>query len=373
MPEISSVAPQFSASRDGGEQVEITGSGLDAVTAVGFGPFAAAVVAQEEGRLVVTAPAYMPGHGGDHGEVIVWVDAEPTRTGVVWTWSGRTLEELGGPMDAVDQAVGLGSWSGSTGDPADPVDRAVAEAAANAPKEAAPELPHQISEDTWLHSFEPQVVPAEGGWITLRGEGFHHVVQVTISNDLPCPEFRIVSDQEIQALVPAFPAGHTSEHWWGPLVKTRRGDGGVQGAAAGGANVLYWEVDGALQRIHDPREGNDVVVRILDAQPRDVSLDGGTEVLLTGEGLTDVQVTSVSLGPWFFIDDVTNGPDGVRFRVPAWSSHTYRLHPGEPLGPVHLHIGIDGSTETVGSNIELTFGGRTIEDLVTEDHLRAGT
>src|SRR4051794_35054695 len=124
MTEVAGVHPQFSATRAGGESVTITGAGLDQVTTVAFGPFDAAIQQHSADEIVVVAPDYRPGHGGTHGEVVVWADAEPTHTGVIWTWEGKSLDELGGPLDPLDGAVAFGSVP-APGGPQDAVDEAL--------------------------------------------------------------------------------------------------------------------------------------------------------------------------------------------------------------------------------------------------------
>jgi len=193
---IDSVTPHFSATRQGGEEVTITGSGLDSVTGVSFGPFDAVISEQAEGRLTVHAPGYQPGHGGHHGEVLVWVDTEPTRTGVIWTWEGKTLEELGGPLDAADQALAFGMVPAPEGHPGDPVDAALRPAH---DEPSAGGIPLYAEVD----GFEPARVPFDGGWIAVRGRRFTGATAVSIGS-LPCPEFEVRSDTSLVAYVPKY-------------------------------------------------------------------------------------------------------------------------------------------------------------------------
>ena len=202
MVTIESVTPHFSATRHGGEEVTITGTGLDSVTSVSFGPFDAAIGEHAEGRLTVYAPGYQPGHGGDHGEVIVWVDTEPTRSGVTWTWEGMTLEQLGGPLDAADQALAFGMVPAPVGHPNDPVDAALRPPAHEEPAPGARPLYAEVER------FEPASVPrSSGGWITVHGRRFTGATAVSIGS-LPCPQFEVRSDTSLVAYVPRFAPGH---------------------------------------------------------------------------------------------------------------------------------------------------------------------
>lgn len=201
MATIDSVTPHFSASRDGGEQVTITGTGLEAVTSVSFGPFDGTIVDRAADRLTVHAPGYQPGHGGQHGEVIVWVDTEPTRSGVIWTWAGKTLEELGGPLDEADQALAFGMVPAPAADPADPIDAALRPATPAEPAAGAKPLYAEVV------GFEPATVPRAGGWITVHGQRFTGATAVSIGS-LPCPDFEVRSDESLVAFVPRFPGGH---------------------------------------------------------------------------------------------------------------------------------------------------------------------
>jgi hypothetical protein len=196
MAEISGIHPQFSATRDGGETVEISGLGLDAVTSVTFGPFEGEVLNRTEAQLTVRAPGYRPGWGDGHGEVIAWVDTEPAHSGVIWTWAGHSLGELGGPLDDIDTAVALGSVPAPTAHPGDAVDEVLKPAESGAGG-AAPQ--HAVVE-----GFAPTDVPRRtGGWITLHGRGFTGATQVTIG-DHPCAQFEVRSDTELVVLVPPY-------------------------------------------------------------------------------------------------------------------------------------------------------------------------
>ena len=163
MTAVAGVDPHFSASRAGGESVTISGSDLDRVTSVSFGPFDAVIGHQTAEELIVTAPDFRPGHGGSHGELVVWVDMEPVHSGVVWTWEGRTLDELGGPLDEIDSAVAFGSVQGPGG-PHDAVDEALQQHPAGP---AGPDAHY-----AFVDSFTPQVLPRAGDWITIHGHGF---------------------------------------------------------------------------------------------------------------------------------------------------------------------------------------------------------
>ena len=233
MTAVAGVHPQFSATRAGGESVTISGTDLDQVTSVSFGPFEGAIQQQGADQLVVTAPDFRPGHGGAHGEVVVWVDTEPTHTGVVWTWEGKSLEELGGPLDEVDRAVAFGSVQGP-GAPHDAVDEALQQHRA----EAAPEPGADRS--AFVDSFTPTVVPRAGGWITIHGRGFTGATEVTIGN-YPVAEYRVDSDTQVVALVPRYGTFHLDRErtlpgspfvWHGDVM-----------SAAGALPSVEWQLD----------------------------------------------------------------------------------------------------------------------------------
>lgn len=242
MTAVVHVDPQFSASRAGGEPVTITGTDLDQVTSVSFGPFDGVISHQTADQLVVTAPDYRPGHGGSHGEVVIWVDTQPTHTGVVWTWEGKSLDELGGPIDDIDRAVAFGSVQGQ-GAPHDAVDEVL--------QQPGPDATGAAAGYAFVDGFTPTVVPRAGAWVTISGRGFTGATRVTFG-DFPVAEYRVDSDHQIVALVPRYGAWHIGDGstlpaspfvWHGDVM-----------SAAGALPEVEWQLDEDVTITFEPKD-----------------------------------------------------------------------------------------------------------------------
>jgi len=361
MVTIASISPHHSASRHGGEHVEITGTGLAAVTKVAFGPWEGAITQQDDTKLLVTAPEYRPGWGGHHGEVIVWADIEHTRSGVIWTWEGKTLEELGGPLDAVDQAIGLASVPDNFGNQNDPVNAALKPADAAEP--AAGTAPPYCVVD----SFEPTVVPSRGDWITLHGRGFTGATGVTIGS-FHCPQFEVRSDTTVVALVPQIAPG-TSELTVTPYVW----HGDIASFTAPNPVELRWSSghgDNYSETIpfttaEAAEYDREHPLHIVSVNPQgSATLAGGEHVTVHGTGFEAAGVDEVYLGGHFSLRDFTVVSDTeLTFTAPAWTDHvsdhkTYRHSDG-----VGVH-GKDGTSAMSG--VQWTWGGKTAIELEEE-------
>lgn len=335
--EITAVSHRFSATRDGGEPVEILGSGLDAVTAVAFGAHAAAVLEQTPERLVVTAPAFGDTGAGRFGEVLLWADLEPTRTGVTWTWQGTPYEEID-PLDAVDTEVALSTHG--------------------VPERA--ERVEAAEVDTW----EPAVLPREGGWLTVRGRGFSYADKATIG-DMPVIELRIEDDATIHLHVPAWP-GHRADEFAMPVVFI-----GNRGSNARPGERVLWDVDGTPTGFGPELLADGGELRVTSIGPiGSTSVDGGEDVVID---CTHVHgLSHVSLGPYFEIHDVHLSHGKVHFRAPAWADRRWTPAEGEHAPPAEVVLHVHGGHLAHNALVSWTWGGKDPHHLLQDEQLEAG-